>query len=638
MSIAYRPDIDGLRALAVLSVIGFHAFPEFFPGGFIGVDLFFVISGYLITSILLAESSTGGIRFWAFYARRILRIFPALIVVLVACLFVGWYVLLAVEYKQLGKHVAAGTAFLSNFFFWFESGYFDNASETKPLLHLWSLGIEEQFYIAWPFVLWWVLKVRRSSVQVVFALAIASLLFASVVVFQDRTQSFFSPLTRTWELLAGALLAMTRPGSVRLSIWRQHCLLPALGLAIALGGVFGIHAQNPFPGLLALVPVLSAVVLIGAHPGSWVNQKILANPLMVKIGLISYPLYLWHWPLLSFAFIIESGRPGAVLRLMLVALGFALATLTYFVIEKPVKRLSRGFAISLLLVIMLVLGLLGKSVYDRDGLERIRHKRMITLSESANQDFMDFEKRGLITNEQCSRPFKFPERDVCLTAHPDRQPTAALIGDSHALHAYWGIEQAIDRQGGNLTLLGRGACVPFMDFKTEGDPNHCQPHINDTLTHVAANPEIKQVVLVFRGRYISEKSSPEIAALFKAGLDRTLEKLIVSDKQVYYFLPVVEPSFDPRLCLGGLPFGRKPPFACDIQREDDDQKSKFLRETALAVLVKYPNVRVVDPNQYLCRNGVCPLIYDGRSVFKDDNHLSYFGSLLIGRSISFDSP
>ena len=635
MSLAYRPDIDGLRALAVLSVIGFHAFPEFFPGGFIGVDLFFVISGYLITSILLAESSTGGMHFGAFYARRILRIFPALIVVLMACLFVGWHVLLAVEYKQLGKHIAAGTAFLSNFFFWFEAGYFDNISETKPLLHLWSLGIEEQFYIVWPFVLWWMLKVRRFSVQVVFALAIASLIFASVVVFQDRTQAFFSPLTRTWELLAGALLAMSGPGSVRLPNWRQHWLIPALGLVVALVGVFGIHAQHPFPGLLALVPVLSAVVLIGAHPGSWVNQKILANPLMVKIGLISYPLYLWHWPLLSFAFIIESGRPSLAIRLTMVALGFTLATLTYFVIEKPVKQLPRKFAISLLLGFMGVLGLLGKNVYDRDGLERIRHKRMITLSESANQDFMDFEKRGLITEEKCSRPFKFPERDVCLTVHPDRQPTAALIGDSHALHAYWGLAQAFDREGGNLTLLGRGACVPFMDFKSESDPNHCQPHINDTLAYVAANAEIKQVVLVFRGRYISEKSSAEIVALFKAGLDKTLHMLTVSGKQVTYLLPVIEPGFDPRLCLGGLPLGRKPPFSCDVHRADDEKKSAFLRDAASSILAKYPQVRVFDPNEALCLKGMCALIRDGHSVFKDDNHLSQFGSFIIGRYINF---
>jgi peptidoglycan/LPS O-acetylase OafA/YrhL len=636
VTISYRPDIDGLRALAVLSVIGFHALPEVFPGGFIGVDIFFVISGYLISSILLAESSKqGAIDFLAFYARRILRIFPALIVVLMACLFAGWHTLLAEEYKALGKHMAAGAAFVANFSFWFEAGYFDRASEAKPLLHLWSLGIEEQFYIVWPVLLWLVLKVRRVTLRLVIALAIASLLFASVLVFQDRTQAFYSPLTRAWELLAGALLAFAMQDARSLAMLPRHWLMPALGLLLAAVGIVFIQSRFPFPGLLALVPVISAVLLIGGSQGSWVNQRILANPLMVKIGLISYPLYLWHWPLLSFAFIIESGRPAIGIRLAIVALSFLLATLTFHWIEKPIKRLPRKFSIALLVCLMLVLGLLGKNIYDRNGLERIRHKRIIALSESANQDFIDFEKRGLITDEKCERPFKFPGSDVCLIAHRDRAPTAAVIGDSHALHAYWGLSQAFDRQGENLVLLGRGACIPFMDFTLDGNANQCQPHINEALSYVAGNPEITKVVLVYRGRYVSATTSPQVLDSFKAGLDHTLQKLTLAGKRVYYFLPIVEPGFDPRLCMGNLPLGRKPPFPCDIQRAQDDKKTAFLRAMVSEVSAKYPQVKLVDPNASICQNGICPMILDGHSVFKDDNHLSYFGSQAIGRSFDF---
>jgi peptidoglycan/LPS O-acetylase OafA/YrhL len=634
MSIPYRSDVDGLRALAVLSVIGFHAFPEFFPGGFIGVDIFFVISGYLISRILLAESSAQGIGFFSFYARRILRIFPALILVLAACLFAGWHTLLADEYKQLGKHVAAGAAFVANFSFWSEAGYFDSASEVKPLLHLWSLGIEEQFYIVWPFALWLVLKLKRSSVRAVIGLTVASLLFASVLVFQDRTQAFYSPLTRTWELLAGALLAFVSQGLARLPRWFQIGQGPFLGLALALGGILVIQAAHPFPGLLALVPVISAVLLIGGDQNSWVNQRVLSNPWMVKIGLISYPLYLWHWPLLSFAFIIESGRPGFGIRLLMVALSFALAMLTYHLIEKPVRRLPRRFAIGALVTMMAIIGVLGKNIYDRDGLERIRHKRMIILSETANEDFIDFEKRGLITDEKCERPFKFPERDVCLSAHPDRKPTAAVIGDSHALHAYWGLAQALDGQNESLILLGRGACVPFFDYAVEGDQNHCQPHINNTLAYVSGNPDIMKVFLMFRGRYLPEGSTPEVAKLFEDGLDRTLRTLVEAGKKVYYFLPVVEPGFDPRLCLGGLPLGRRPPFSCDIRREDEAGKTRLLREIISRVLAKHPQVKVVDPGDSLCHDGICPVIRNGHSLFKDDNHLSYYGSLEMGRLIN----
>jgi peptidoglycan/LPS O-acetylase OafA/YrhL len=637
MTIAYRPDIDGLRALAVLSVIGFHAFPEWFPGGFIGVDIFFVISGYLITGILLSESSTHGIGFLSFYARRILRIFPALILVLGACLLTGWYTLLAGEYKQLGKHIAAGAAFVANFSFWFEAGYFDKASDAKPLLHLWSLGIEEQFYIVWPFVLWLVLKARRSSGRIVIFLAFSSLIYASVVVYLDRTQAFYSPLTRAWELLAGALLAFQSQASANNNFSsRMPRLSPVIGLFLALLGGLFIHARFPFPGILALVPVISAVMLIGGNQGSWVNQRVLAHPVMVKIGLISYPLYLWHWPLLSFAFILESERPSLGIRLLLVALSFFLAALTYLLLEKPLKRAPRKLVVVILVALMTGLLLLGKNVYDRDGLERIRHKRMIVLSETAKENFIDFDKRGLITAEKCARPFRFPEQDACLTTHPDRSPTVAVIGDSHAIHAFWGLSEAFDKQGENVTVLGRGACVPFMDFKPDGDPNQCQPFINETLAYVAGNPDIRKVVLIYRGRYISEKSPLELVELFKTGLDRTLQRLTDTGKQVYYFLPVVEPGFDPRLCLGGLPFGRKPPLPCDFQRTADDDKSRFLRDTAGGVLARYPLVKAVDPNGYFCPNGMCSVIRDGHSVFKDDNHLSYFGSLAMGRSLDLN--
>jgi len=193
----YRADIDGLRAIAVLSVLGFHAFPSLFPGGFVGVDVFFVISGYLITRILRDELQSGGIRIGDFYARRIVRIFPALLVVLLACLLTGWYTLLAAEYQQLGKHIFAGAAFVSNLALWQEAGYFDVLSDKKPLLHLWSLGIEEQFYIAWPVVLW-LLSKRRFLPEWVLGLALVSLAFSSFQVVHDRTQAFYSPLSRAW--------------------------------------------------------------------------------------------------------------------------------------------------------------------------------------------------------------------------------------------------------------------------------------------------------------------------------------------------------------------------------------------------------------------------------------------------------
>ena len=203
----YRPDIDGLRAIAVLAVVGFHAFPHWVQGGFIGVDIFFVISGYLISTIIFENLDSGTFSFTEFYARRMKRIFPALILVLIACFIFGWFALLADEYKQFGKHMAAGAGFVSNLVFWQEAGYFDNAAGTKPLLHLWSLGIEEQFYIVWPLLLWFAWKRKVHLAALVVVLAITSLALNLHGIHQDKIATFYAPQTRVWELLSGSIVA-----------------------------------------------------------------------------------------------------------------------------------------------------------------------------------------------------------------------------------------------------------------------------------------------------------------------------------------------------------------------------------------------------------------------------------------------
>lgn len=634
MQITYRSDIDGLRAIAVIAVLGFHAFPEWFPGGFIGVDVFFVISGYLITSILIKEHDQGLWRITRFYARRILRIFPALLLVLLVCVYAGWHVLLADEYKQLGKHVAAGAGFVANWAFWFEAGYFDRASELKPLLHLWSLGIEEQFYIAWPLLLWagwhWHAQLRRSALL----LALASFASACVMVYVDRTHAFYSPLTRAWELLAGALVALYWPliqmvlrdkplGSIR---WLALILI---GLSILL-----MQARDPFPGAMALIPVLSTAVLISSGPGIGSTQQFLSSKPMVWIGLISYPLYLWHWPLLSFARIMQGDSLSLGLRGMLLLFSLLLAAATYRWLERPMRRLPMAWSVGFLTTFMVLVALVGSNVFVRDGLERIRYKRIIQISETANQDFIDFEKSGLITAATCDEPFRFPEKDVCLVHQPNRTVTAVVLGDSHAVHAFWGLADAMSRSGLNLKVMGKGACVPLLDHVSVGDPFKCQPHMNQTLQAIAANPSIRSVALVYRGRYLGAAASVQEINAFEDKLDRTLTLLVQAGKRVHYFLPVVEPGFDPRLCVGSLPWGRQPPRSCVIDPSADVQTTANLQRVIQQVRTRHPQVRFIDPNALICENGACPIFQDGRSLFKDENHLSHFGSMRIGQRLS----
>jgi peptidoglycan/LPS O-acetylase OafA/YrhL len=380
----YRPDIDGLRAIAVLSVVGFHAFPSLVQGGFIGVDVFFVISGFLISSIIYENLDKKEFTFLEFYARRIRRIFPALIVVMTACFVFGWFSLLMDEYMQLGKHIAGGAAFVSNFLLWQESGYFDNSAETKPLLHLWSLGIEEQFYIVWPLLLWLSWKRKFNFFAVTLAIAVGSFYLNIKGIKQDAVATFYSPITRFWELMIGGLLAWitiykkstfagiclkvdrlivsTIYKNKQVTKGRTLANLSAFtGLALLVYGLVIIAKDFSFPGVWALVPALAALLIISAGPAAWINRQILSTNIFVWFGLISYPLYLWHWPLLSFAQIIENGSPSRNTRITAVAISILLAWLTMKFIEKPFRfgNQRTGLKVATLSGFMFVIGVSG---------------------------------------------------------------------------------------------------------------------------------------------------------------------------------------------------------------------------------------------------------------------------------------
>ncbi len=364
----YRADIDGLRALAVLSVVVFHAFPDYLPGGFIGVDVFFVISGFLISTILFENLQKGSLVFSEFYARRIKRIFPALITVLIACLGVGFLCLLPDELNQLGKHVAAGAGFISNFILWGESGYFDHASESKPLLHLWSLGIEEQFYIVWPFLLALAHKLRLNLFKFTLFFLGSSFLLNIWMVNQYPTATFYAPFTRMWELLFGAALSWVILNKSnlfsRLGPGIKNAL-PLFGLALFTWGIFFMSKELSFPGVWALLPVLSAVCVITGGSEAWINRSLLSNKILVWFGLISFPLYLWHWPVLSFGHILYFDTPPLKYRVLAVIFSIFLAWITLKWIENPIRFGTRYTALKVrgLCGVLLVVGVVGLVIF-----------------------------------------------------------------------------------------------------------------------------------------------------------------------------------------------------------------------------------------------------------------------------------
>jgi peptidoglycan/LPS O-acetylase OafA/YrhL len=362
----YRADIDGLRAFAVLSVVLYHAFPKEIRGGFVGVDVFFVISGFLISSILFGEMTEGRFSFTAFYGRRVRRIFPALAVCLAAVLAYGFVSLTPSELAQLGKHVFFGAGFLSNIVLWSESGYFDSAVSLKPLLHLWSLGIEEQFYIIWPALLWMVFRMKAKVGRLLVVLFLASFAINIVLSITDISDDFYLPVSRFWELLAGAGLAWQRRIVLTPNVrsWISFAGLGALLTSVAL-----FTPQMRFPGWLALLPVAGAVAVMLAGSEATVNRVVFSNRAVVFVGLISYPLYIWHWPLISYAYVIRLGKePTSLMAAALVAASFLLAWATYRFIEYPVRfgaHRQRGTLI--VAVCVAALGACGLAVWTGSG-------------------------------------------------------------------------------------------------------------------------------------------------------------------------------------------------------------------------------------------------------------------------------
>ena len=481
-SLKYRPDIDGLRAIAVISVVLFHAFPDsIFKSGFVGVDIFFVISGFLISTIIfrgMDERMSGAgqsrpFSFIDFYSRRVRRIFPSLILCLVTFLVLGWFVLLPDEYSLFGKHTAGASAYVSNLLLWSEAGdYFQVSSQTKPLLHLWSLGIEEQFYLIWPLVLFIAWKLNLNILTLALLGAVASFGFELHSVRSNPTAAFYSPFLRFWELMAGSILAwlklyksgmfvrladrvtpylsrvLLRYSSDVNSVRFCCSILSVMGLISILIGIFALNSRH-FPGSKALYPVLGAVMMIAAGKDSFLNRHLLSNRVMVWFGLISYPLYIWHWPFLSFAWIVGGEMPELRVRIGCVVLAVIMSAVTYYFVE-PRLRWGRygGYKAAGLLSMMVVVGVTGYSILRHDGYTARMNDSDQPVIDAVNKRLDEDNKRCLKEIPDWNRLSVGDNMTKCRLQLPSGGNTIAVIGDSHAGHLYPGlVAQTREKEG-----------------------------------------------------------------------------------------------------------------------------------------------------------------------------------------------
>ncbi|MGB9115458.1 acyltransferase family protein [Bradyrhizobium sp.] len=457
---SYRADIDGLRAVSILLVVGYHAQPWLVPGGFIGVDIFFVISGFLITRIILTQARAGAFSSLEFYARRIRRIFPALIVVLAVTYLIGWFVLLPDGFALLGRSTAAGVAFVSNLFQLRQTGYFAPDAAENPLLHLWSLGIEEQFYIFWPPLLMLMFGSKHRRVWM-GAIAVASFGVSLMIFLGYKEWSFYSPISRAWELLAGGIVAnrlVDRPQGETRRFPHSDNFKAAIGIAAIAGAAIMLNKDSLFPGAYALLPVLGAVLIIIA-PNSAVNRILLSSRPMVLIGLVSYPLYLWHWPLLSYLAILRNGVPNAVEIWAAVVVAVVLSWLTFRFVEIPLRRNPN--AVPRLSFALLTVGVAGLATAAGAGFgfrfpADIRDIAM--LSPQNNAGFRDkcfLEAPGARLDANC--------------IEPGNKPLLFLWGDSTAAALYPGLKKAEETIPFRLARFAAPGCAPILaDVKCAG--------------------------------------------------------------------------------------------------------------------------------------------------------------------------
>jgi peptidoglycan/LPS O-acetylase OafA/YrhL len=610
----YRRDVDGLRALAVLLVIGYHYFPGHLTGGFVGVDIFFVISGYLISSIVFSNLEHDSFSYVQFYARRIRRIFPALIIVLLASLAFGWFVLLKDEFRQIGKHVAAGAAFASNLALWSESGYFDADATLKPLLHLWSLGIEEQFYIFWPLLLGIAWRYRSNLLSITVSVALLSFVANLLTVSNDPTAAYYSPLTRSWELMIGGILAYvsSRPTTTIYRLLKRFPNLQAVVGMILVGiGAVYLDPRSVFPGWWALVPAMGAFLLISAGPAAWLNRVFLGNGLVVRIGLISYPLYLWHWPLYSYALICLDESIGVPLKISLIAATFILAQLTYAVVERRV-RFARGASVISLLVGSMV-GTLGLGIAAFSGVISPRNSdaSLEKLVQAAN----DWEFPGSWESYRFS--------GVKFFAEVAQRNTTVFIGDSNVEQYAPRIRYVIDRDPASAQtaiMATEGGCsvIPLVFVHQK---QICSEKMNAAI-QLAHQPEVTKIVLGQNWLgYRSDLNRPDV--------QESLASLIRGfggNRKVYLLLNMpIGPELNPRTMFGGSRFSglhRKSLTELNFNYSAFEASYTDIRETLTRIAAANGAI-VIDPLGVLCAREACPIAdADGRPFYKDHAHLT----------------
>ena len=661
----YRPEIDGLRAFAVLPVILFHAGFESFSGGFVGVDVFFVISGYLITSIILSEMQAGTFTLANFYERRARRILPALFVVVTVCIPVAWLFLLPEDMKSFSQSLAAVFTFSSNIYFWHASGYFETTAEFRPLLHTWSLAVEEQYYLLFPIFLLLTWRAgRRLIVSALVAMAILSLAAALWSSNNSPEATFFLLPTRGWELLIGALMAFHAESAQQT---KESQLASIAGLLLIAYAVWAFDKNIPYPNVLALIPTTGAALIILYAKQQTFVGRLLSSRLLVGIGLISYSAYLWHQPLFVFARYGSMVEPSKELLAALVIAGLALAYLTWKYVEKPLRtrdcftRKQIFFYSASYSCLLIIFGLTG---HFNDGFTYRFSNALLDSIRAATNPAPRF-----VRNKCASDVGNYVNiSDKCILG--DRSViTGALLGDSLAYSLSPELEKSLSDKGLGFINMSFMSCPPIADlYRVDLGTSHKCPEGNrETFTFLSDKKNIETVILFShwtawlegsnfdngeggiwkndawvdviidntRTRHIDKNTRKE---LLKAKYLEGISKFIKSGKKIILIYPIPEVGWNARVYIGErLILKERFPglMLSDAGFSTSYQLYKARNRETIEILDRvgeHSNLVRIYPNRLLCDTfviGRCVFRFDGTDLYSDNFHLTGAGTRLL---------
>lgn len=646
----YRADIDGLRTLAIVPVVLFHAGIPYITGGFIGVDIFFVISGYLITGIILRDISSDNFRFADFYARRFRRIYPMLILVVACVLVVGAALLSADEYRSTAATSFSTLLAWSNISFWHYQDYFNTDAYASPLLMTWSLGVEEQYYIIVPVILLLLSRASKRHLPAGIAtIILASFAFSAWAAFKQPTTAFYLLPSRAWELGAGALLASLELEDYGLR-WLQRLSTPAIanalnicGITLIFSSIFAFNSSLPFPGALAAFPVIGTLLLI-LSPTGLLSRSILAHPACVFIGQISYSWYLWHWPILSFLHIVSITKLPLWISLAAATLSFGLAVLSWKYVEatfrqRKIKR--RTVLLRYPIAIALLAGVAFLVKQDGGIPQRLSSnaRRVEAVVMSGRGDCLaGFGEAHPTTSSHCIQ-FRAG------------RPTVALIGDSHAAALGPGLRNVAANENWGIAILAKSSCRPLPHFIVP-DPKHpellstCPKFVADELNFVATQPSIRTVVVA---TYLSPDLKRVGSTQFASAVSELVSTLrragkavvLVDDVPTFHDLSAVHYEYASAIpsrgfvakilaASAGEAFNEGP-VSRNAEMQAPVITQAFLSQTATK------NVAVFDAAAPLCNFGKCAFASNDGPYFIDDSHLSALGSRFVLANFNLNS-